>query len=272
MKQQKANPPYALKIVLDSVGYAGYGMGGLFFLVLLLPFSVFLYFSSRLRNKILHRVLRYYCFFLTRIYLPLLQIYRVRKIRGRRRACRHQPAIFISNHRGRLDGPLLLGIIPNAGVIIKSKYADQPVYSSFVKHLDFVSVDPQSLESLGKALDQCRKLLSNGKNLLIFPEGTRAASGKLLPFKDFAFRLAREMNITVIPIVIHSDLPFMAKIKGSHFPRRRFDYYVRFLDPQKCRDDETAADFSMRIRQMMAEHLKELDKGTVWNGNAERSA
>jgi 1-acyl-sn-glycerol-3-phosphate acyltransferase len=154
---------------------------------------------------------------------------------------------------------------------MKSKYARMPVYSSFVKHLDFISVDPYSLESLSDARLRCQQLLAAGKKLLIFPEGSRATSGKLLPFKDFAFRIARDMDIPVIPVAVHSDAPFMAKIKGSHFPRRTFTYHVRFLEPMESRANETPSDFAERIRKLLAQELNSLDRGTIWNGDSERS-
>ncbi|MBD3392402.1 MAG: hypothetical protein GF418_10055 [Chitinivibrionales bacterium] len=263
------DPPRWLSFSRALVGYIGYGLGGVVFLVLLLPVSAIVGFAPTLRKKALRTIFRLYCAFLTRAYLPVLQLYRVKETSGLHRSQVHEPVVYVANHRGRLDGPLLLGVIRNTGVIIKQLYARQPVYSAFVKHLDFVNVDPGSLESLADALKRCRDLVHNGTNLLVFPEGTRAASGKLLPFRDFAFRIAIHANVPVVPVVVHSDLPFMAKIKGSHFPRRKFTYRVRFLAPVMRQENETAGELAERVRQRLATELARLDRGTVWEDRRE---
>jgi 1-acyl-sn-glycerol-3-phosphate acyltransferase len=263
-------PPRWLTIARGLIGYSGYGAGGILFVTLLLPFSIAFGLVPRLRAIVFRTLFHKGCAFLTRVYLPALQVYRIAEISGYNGSRVHQPAIFVANHRGRLDGPLLLGIIRNAGVIMKSKYARQPFFSSFIKHLDFVSVDPSSLESLAETVRRCSKLLADGRNLLVFPEGTRAMSSKLLPFRDFAFRIANNAGVPVIPVAVHSDLPFMAKIKGSHFPRKTFTYRVRFLDPVSREGRESAADFAERVRDILAAELAGLDSKTVWETNPER--
>ena len=44
----------------------------------------------------------------------------------------------------------------------------------------------------------------------------------------------------VVPVILHTPLPFMAKLPGSIFPRRRNDYRIRFLDPEIPRADDDA--------------------------------
>ncbi len=264
MHQTERYPPRWLSFTRVLIGYIGYGLGGVVFVTLMLPLSLPFAVAPALRARILRLVLRFYCFLLTRAYLPALRLYRVAEVSGYEHSRTHQPAVYVANHRGRLDGLLLLGIISNTGVLMKLKYARQPVYSSFVKHLDFVSVDPYSLESLSQALARCKQLLQEGKNLLVFPEGTRASGGKLLPFKDFAFRIASDTGRALVPVAVHSDLPFMAKIRGSHFPKRTFTYRIRFLTPMFRENGETPGDFAERARQALARELGALDKETVW--------
>jgi 1-acyl-sn-glycerol-3-phosphate acyltransferase len=168
---------------------------------------------------------------------------------------------------------MLLSMLPQSGVVIKAKYAGIPLFSTFVKYLDFVSIDPDSLSSLAAAMEKCRAVLASGKNLLVFPEGTRAKTGKLLPFGPFPFKVAIEAKAPVVPVVIHSDLPLMARRKGSIFPPYRFKFVVRFLAACRGEAGETAPDFAHRVRDQMSAQLAELDKGTCWdadrqNGNA----
>jgi 1-acyl-sn-glycerol-3-phosphate acyltransferase len=168
---------------------------------------------------------------------------------------------------------MLLSMLPPSGVVIKSKYAGVPLFSTFVKHLDFVSIDPDSLSSLAAAMEKCKAVLLSGKNLIVFPEGTRAKTGKLLPFGPFPFKITMETGAPLVPAVIHSDLPLMARRSGSIFPPRRFKFVIRFLPACRGEAGETAPDFARRVRDLMSAQLAELDKGTCWdadrqNGNA----
>ena len=60
------------------------------------------------------------------------------------------------NHRSRMDGPLMLATVPDSAVIIKAAYGRNVLYSGFVKHLDFVSVEAGSLGSLAAAVQRAR--------------------------------------------------------------------------------------------------------------------
>jgi len=100
-----------------------------------------------------------------------------------------------------------------------------PIYSAFVKYLDFISINSESPRTLAAALSKCRELIANGKSLLVFPEGTRASSGRLLPFKELAFRLASDMDVTLFPVIVHSDYPFMTKDPGEYFSKKETFLY-----------------------------------------------
>ena len=54
----------------------------------------------------------------------------------------------------------------------------------------------------GEALGKARTYLARGMCVMVFPEGTRSASGKLLPFKSGAFRLAIEAGVPVLPVAV----------------------------------------------------------------------
>jgi len=132
-------------------------------------------------------------------------------------------------------------------------------------------VDRHSLESVAVAMERCREILGRGKNLLVFPEGTRARSGRLQPFNRIAFDLTLAAGVPVVPVIVHSTQPFMAKVPGSIFPRRPNVYRIRFLDPERSRPDDDAIALCDRIHRRMTQELKELDAGTVWEIQAPKA-
>jgi 1-acyl-sn-glycerol-3-phosphate acyltransferase len=224
---------------------------------------VFLVLPS-IRQPLFEKLYLFTLSFLTRFWLPLIGIYKIEDtldhIPGD-----GQAAIVICNHRSRIEGPLLMSKLRKAAVVMKSTYARLPVYSSLVKHYNFVSVDPSSLDSLSVALGRCKELLSTGHKLMIFPEGARARSKRMLPFKDMAFRLSIESGIPVIPVIIHTDYPFMAKIKGSTIPPVTLKLTMKSLPPALAEKNERPSAFCERVRQQMITELKKLDSNTIWD-------
>lgn len=216
-----------------------------------------------IRQPLFEKLYLFTLSFLTRFWLPLIGIYKIEDrldhIPGDGKA-----AIVICNHRSRIEGPLLMSKLKKAAVVMKSAYARLPVYSSLVKHYNFVSVDPSSLDSLAVALGRCKELLSTGHKLMIFPEGARARSKRMLPFKDMAFRLSIESGIPVVPVIIHTDYPFMAKIRGSIFPPVTMKLTMKSLPPVLAEKNERPSTFCERVRQQMIAELKILDTNTIW--------
>ncbi|MBN1309307.1 MAG: 1-acyl-sn-glycerol-3-phosphate acyltransferase [Chitinispirillaceae bacterium] len=239
-------------------------MSSLAFTLLFPPLMFLFIWNPPLQSNLASAVYRAYCYFLTRVYLPALRIYRIIEESGFEGLAPDAPFIFVANHRSRIDGPMLIPLLPATGIIIKSSYARLPLFRAMVRYLDFISVEPHSVDSLADALQQCKNLLAKNKRLLIFPEGTRSGNARLNSFKELAFRLSMETSTPVVPVIVHSGLPFMTKISGSYFPGRRFTFVIRALAPQHGRTGERPSDFADRIRKMMAETIRQLDCGTVW--------
>ena len=255
---------HPLSVLLVSLGYASYFISKAVFVVCSLPLLIVLLPFPQAKYRMLQAMTHRYLGFFTRAWLPLLGVYRVAEISGLERGLSVRPAICVANHRGFMDSILLLGLLPRTGVLIKARDTKQPMYAILARHFDLVSVDRNSLDSLSASLDKCRQLLAAGKNLLVFPEGTRARSGRLQHFNGIAFQLALATGAPVLPIVVHSTLPFMAKLPGSVFPRGRNEYRIRFLEPEIPRPDDDADSLCDRVHRRMAQELKSLDAGTCW--------
>jgi len=245
-------------------GYTVYLFSHLFLFILIIPLTIILSPFKKLSGSFLTHIFNGYVHFLCRIYLPAMGIYRFRELSGLTRIKDNQPAIYIANHRSRLDGPIILSWLKNTGVLIKAKYAETIFFKGLVTHYHFITVDTSSLSSLSTALGRAEKLLKQGINILIFPEGTRATNARLLPFRDFAFRLSRSSKRPVIPVLIHTDTPVLTKSLHSIIQKKCVDIRLRILEPSYIEQREKPAEFADRIRKIMSEELQLLDKGTEW--------
>lgn len=244
-------------------GYVTYVIGHLVFSSLLVPFLAFA-FLPVLRSRLIPLFFQKTLAFFVLGYFRLLGAFRIAEISGADRARAQAPAIYVANHRGRLDGLFILSLIRNVGVVMKASYVRLPMFSSFARYFDFVSVDSSSVNTLNQTIQRCREVLGRHKNLLVFPEGTRAPTARVLPFKDFAFRLSIDTGIPIIPTVVHTDRPVLGKKYGRIAADARFELTVRFLEPMLAEDDEHPDDFAVRVERLIAGQLRELDQGTEW--------
>jgi 1-acyl-sn-glycerol-3-phosphate acyltransferase len=240
--------------------FAATGVFLLMFIGLLIPVLLF----SSLRKFLLGNFVNYFTYFLTRIYLPLLGIYKVVEDTTFVPVHCGKPVIFVANHRSQLDGPFVMARLRNTGVIMKSLYMRNPLFSLLVKCSNFVSVNPSSLDSLSVAMVRCKEMIARGENLLIFPEGSRSRSARMLQFKDIAFRLSIEANVPVVPVIVHTDYPLMAKFPDSIFPPEKIKLTVRALSELYAEKGERPSAFANRVRKIMSDQIHALDKNTYW--------
>jgi 1-acyl-sn-glycerol-3-phosphate acyltransferase len=259
-------PPrsYFLTVLLCSVGYVSYFLCKVVFVVAGAPVLLALTPFPRARYQFLQTTLRGFLAVFVRGWLPALGLYRIVEVSGLERALALGPAVLAANHRGFMDSLLLLSLVPRLGVVIKARYTRQPVYAVLARTFDLVSVDAGRLSSVAAALAGCRRILSAGRRLLVYPEGTRARSSRLQPFHPLAFELACDAGVPVVPVLIHSTVPLMAKMPGSVFPRQRNEYHIRFLEAETRQPEDTAESLCDRVYRRMARELKTLDAGTAW--------
>ncbi|MEI7730365.1 MAG: lysophospholipid acyltransferase family protein [Verrucomicrobiota bacterium] len=255
---------FPLTVLIFSLGYLSYFFTKTVCVLFGAPLMLLLTPFPRAKYQVLQTITHGVLGFFTRTWLPLLGVYRIAEISGLESALATRPAILVANHRGFMDSILLLGLVPRMGVLIKSRDTKQPMYALLSKHFDLVSVDRDSLAHISSSLDRCRQVLADGKFLLIFPEGTRARTGRLQSFNRIAFQLAIDTGLPIRSVLIHSTQPFMGKVPGSLFPRRRNEFRIRFLDLETPQPDDDVDRLSERVHRRMARELKTLDAGTVW--------
>jgi 1-acyl-sn-glycerol-3-phosphate acyltransferase len=125
-----------------------------------------------------------------------------------------QGVIIAANHASFLDPPLIASSFPTPVYFLARKTLfDLPVLSPLIKSLNAL---PLASGSELTALKQACKLLGEGKNMLIFPEGTRSLDGTLAPFKTGVSLLSQKAKAPIIPTYIHGS--FEAWPRHKQFP------------------------------------------------------
>src|SRR6516225_3068334 len=111
--------------------------------------------------------------------------------------------IFMSNHVSNLDPPVLIPAIPGrCSVLVKKELFRVPVLGAGLKTVAMVPVDRSDREAAIESVNAAIAVLHQGLHMVIYPEGTRSADGRLLSFKKGPFHLAIESGIPVIPVTM----------------------------------------------------------------------
>lgn len=124
-------------------------------------------------------------------------------IRGKGKILPGKTYLFLSNHQGNIDGPVLCHAIPrDLRALIKSEMMKLPLLSLVFKQVRFVPIDRSNPKKAREGIDMGAKLLSKGNSFFAFPEGTRSRDGRLGDFKKGVFVMAIKAQAVVIPVTI----------------------------------------------------------------------
>ncbi len=199
-----------------------------------------LYFSPKLRGQCISSVLRVSMHFIFVFLIQFLGGYDLHIDTSDTDFSK--PTIFVCNHISLFDPLLLFAIIPNLGVVIKKKYSSILAIWLLVKVFDFVVVKADGSDETKEIISSAKRSLDNGRNMLIFPEGRRAKVGHILDFKKSAFKLAKDLNVRVVPISMYSPRPFLPK--GELIIKEKTYYKIKFLKPLEPADFKSASALS----------------------------
>lgn len=142
------------------------------------------------------------------------------------------PCIIAPNHQSILDGFLVASFfkrkfMKKTYVYAKEKHFRHPILRFLANRNNIILVDVN--RDLKLSIQKLAEVLKNGKNLMIFPEGTRTLTGKLGEFKQTFAILSQELNVPVIPVAIEGSYDILPS--GSKFPRLFRSVTVEFLSP-----------------------------------------
>ena len=108
--------------------------------------------------------------------------------------------LILANHPTLIDVVFLIGLVPNASCVVKSALATHPCMGGAVRSAGYIC-NNQS-ETLFQA---CLDTLSEGSNLIIFPEGTRSRPGQALKMQRGAAQLALRGRLNITPVRIRCE-------------------------------------------------------------------
>ena len=119
--------------------------------------------------------------------------------------------IMFPNHQGMYDMLALIDVCPKPlSVVAKKEVANIPLLRSVFKVDKAIFIDREDVRQSMQVILQVAKEVSEGKNFVIFPEGTRSKNGnKIGEFKGGSFKAAMKAKCPIVPVaLIDSFKPF----------------------------------------------------------------
>jgi len=142
------------------------------------------------------------------------------------------PFILAPNHQSFYDGMFVSVFLKNR--VMKNTYfyaKEKHVRNRWIKAIanrnNIIIMDIN--RDLKNSLQKLAEVLKKGKNVIIFPEGTRTHDGQLGKFKKAFAILSSELKIPVVPVSIKGA--FEALPRGRIIPRPLKKIHIKFHKP-----------------------------------------
>jgi len=164
------------------------------------------------------------------------------------------PCVLVSNHQSMADIFALMGLRHQFKFVAKASLFSVPLVGWLMSMMGYVRVVRKSPTAMANMLEHCRGWLRLDMAVLIFPEGTYAQDGVLLPFKRGAFRLAIDEQVPVVPVLIQGTTDLVAGDGPWLNPRAKVSVRVLPQVPPETfgQDDAVLAE---RVRALFLDAL-----------------
>lgn len=112
--------------------------------------------------------------------------------------------LFVANHQGFFDMPLMLGFIEKPmGFIAKKEFLKFPIVNYWMKKMHCIFLDRENVRESVKSINEGVENLKNGYSMVIFPEGTRSKGNIMGEFKKGAMKLGTKADVPIVPVTIN---------------------------------------------------------------------
>jgi 1-acyl-sn-glycerol-3-phosphate acyltransferase len=210
---------YAWRLLGTGFAFATFFGGGLFLAFTIFPLIALLERDQarrvRATQAVIHHTFRFFVGMLETLGIIRLEV------RGLEALQSGAGRLIIANHPTLLDVVILMSLIPHAQCIVKAELWRNRYLGGVVRWAGYIrnDLEPEAL------LEACRAAMAAGKDLIIFPEGTRSRPGEDLQFRrgfaNIALLAEAQMQLITIdcrPVMLSKGDPWWKiPAERSHF-------------------------------------------------------
>lgn len=128
-----------------------------------------------------------------------------------------QPVIVACKHQSAWDTFIFYLLARDPAYVMKKELMAIPVYGWLARKQRMIPVDRKGgAAALRALLRAAEAAIAAGRQIVIFPQGTRVAPGASAPYQPGVAALYTKLNVPVVPVALNS---------GRFWPRRSFLKY-----------------------------------------------
>ena len=125
--------------------------------------------------------------------------------------------IVASKHQSMFETFALIPLLKNPTIVMKRQVRWWPIFGQYTIKTGMIHIDREGKTSaLRQLAARAREEIDKGREIIIFPEGTRRAPGTPPDYQTGIALLYRTLNVPVVPVAVNS---------GLFWPRRKFLRY-----------------------------------------------
>lgn len=166
--------------------------------------------------------------------------------------------LIAAKHQSALETLALTTVTRDFSYILKKELIAIPVFGWYLKGAGQIAIDrSKRAQALPDLIRQVRQAVAEGRQIFIFPEGTRTPVGAPPDYKTGVTQLYRETGAPCVPVALNS---------GLFWPRRGIlrrpgTVTIAFLEPIPPGLDKT--EFMRRLQDQIETGTAELVAGAI---------
>lgn len=136
--------------------------------------------------------------------------------------------IFAPKHQSFWDTYAFLPILKDPVYILKRELLWIPIFGWYLAKQRMIAVNRSARgKEMLNVMERAKKEMMTGRELIIYPEGTRLPPGAKPAYKYGIARLYRDLQVPVVPVAMHPGL-FWPRTTTNRYPGH---FKVRILPP-----------------------------------------
>jgi len=152
-----------------------------------------------------------------------------------------EAVLFVSNHQGDFDIPVLLAFVGKPiGFVAKKELAKIPLVAQWMDVMGCIFLDRDDRR---KQVEQIKETVANlhaGVSMVIFPEGTRSHSPVMAPFAKGSVQVAVRAGVRIVPVTLKDTFKLYPKGKRM-FPGGKASVILHpAIDPSSLEKEDKA--------------------------------
>lgn len=137
------------------------------------------------------------------------------EVHGREHLRPGEHYVFMANHQGMLDIPMINGWLGRDFKWMMKKELERiPLFGTACRAARFVMVDNSNAGAVRRTCRETAALMREGYSICLFPEGSRTWNGRMDEFHKGGFVLAKACGFPIVPITINGSFDALPRAKG----------------------------------------------------------